>query len=207
MYRYIQANNEMATILGQIPSEGGYEATIFSDVKVLQDRLSSNENGSITSIQTIYVPADDLSDPAVLMIQHELDGTIVLSRKVAEQGIRPSVDLIKTTSSLLSPDIVGERHYNLSVDVQALLQKHESLKNIIAIIGESELSPADRSDFAKAKQLIQYFSQNMFVSELFTNKKGEYSSREETLKGIEKILNADGQAAAGPAPAQAAPAA
>jgi F-type H+/Na+-transporting ATPase subunit beta len=205
MYRYIQANNEMATILGQIPSEGGYEATIFSDVKVLQDRLSSNENGSITSIQTIYVPADDLSDPAVLMIQHELDGTIVLSRKVAEQGIRPSVDLIKTTSSLLSPDIVGERHYNLSVDVQALLQKHESLKNIIAIIGESELSPADRSDFAKAKQLIQYFSQNMFVSELFTNKKGEYSSREETLKGIEKILNADGQAAAGQVPAQAAP--
>jgi len=199
MYRYIQANNEMATILGQIPSEGGYEATIFSDVKVLQDRLSSNENGSITSIQTIYVPADDLSDPAVLMIQHELDGTIVLSRKVAEQGIRPSVDLIRTTSSLLSPDIVGERHYNLSVECQALLQKHESLKNIIAIIGESELSPADRSDFAKAKQLIQYFTQNMFVSEIFTNKKGEYSSREETLKGVEKILNSDGQK-----PAQAA---
>lgn len=194
MYRYIQANNELATILGQIPSEGGYEATIFSDVKVLQDRLSSNENGSITSIQTIYVPADDLSDPAVLMIQHELDGTIVLSRKVAEQGIRPSVDLIKTTSSLLSPDIVGERHYNLSVEVQSLLQKHESLKNIIAIIGESELSPADRSDFAKAKELIQYFSQNMFVSELFTNKKGEYSSREDTLKGVEKILNSNGQA-------------
>jgi F-type H+/Na+-transporting ATPase subunit beta len=193
MYRYIQANNEMATILGQIPSEGGYEATIFSDVKVLQDRLSSNENGSITSIQTIYVPADDLSDPAVLMIQHELDGTIVLSRKVAEQGIRPSVDLIRTTSSLLSPDIVGESHYNLSVEVQSLLQKHESLKNIIAIIGESELSPADRSDFAKAKQLIQYFTQNMFVSEIFTNKKGEYSSREETLKGVEKILNSNGQ--------------
>jgi F-type H+/Na+-transporting ATPase subunit beta len=193
MYRYIQAHNELATILGQIPNEGGYEATIFSDVKILQDRLSSNENGSITSVQTIYVPADDLSDPAVQMIQHELDGTIVLSRKVAEQGIRPSVDLIKTTSSLLSPDIVGERHYNLSVQVQALLQKHESLKNIIAIIGESELSPADRSDFAKAKELIQYFSQNMFVSELFTNKKGEYSSREETLKGIEKILNSNVQ--------------
>jgi len=189
MYRYVQARNELATILGQIPSEGGYEATIFSDVKLLQDRLSSNENGSITSIQTIYVPADDLSDPAVQMIQHELDGTIVLSRKVAEQGIRPAVDLIRTTSSLLSPDIVGERHYNLSVHVQALLQKHESLKNIIAIIGESELSPADRSDFAKAKKLIDYFSQNMFVSELFTNKKGEFSSREQTLKGIEEILN------------------
>lgn len=189
MYRYIQAHNELATILGQIPSEGGYEATIFSDVKLLQDRLSSNENGSITSIQTIYVPADDLSDPAVLMIQHELDGTIVLSRKVAEQGIRPAVDLIRTTSSLLSPDIVGERHYNLSVEVQALLQKYESLKNIIAIIGESELSPNDRSDFAKAKKLIEYFSQNMFVSELFTNKKGEYSSREDTLNGVEAIVH------------------
>lgn len=189
MYRYIQAHNELATILGQIPSEGGYEATIFSDVKVLQDRLSSNENGSITSIQTIYVPADDLSDPAVLMIQHELDGTLVLSRKVAEQGIRPAVDLIRTTSSLLSPDIVGERHYALSVEVQALLQKYESLKNIIAIIGESELSPQDRSDFAKAKKLIEYFSQNMFVSEMFTNKKGEYSSREETLNGVEAIIH------------------
>jgi F-type H+/Na+-transporting ATPase subunit beta len=189
MYRYVQAHNELSTILGQIPSEGGYEATIFSDVKLLQDRLTSNENGSITSIQTIYVPADDLSDPAVLMIQHELDGTIVLSRKVAEQGIRPAVDLIRTTSSLLSPDIVGERHYNLSVEVQALLQKYESLKNIIAIIGESELSPTDRSDFAKAKKLIQYFSQNMFVSESFTNKKGEYSSREETLKGVEEIVH------------------
>jgi F-type H+-transporting ATPase subunit beta len=188
MYRYIQANNEMATILGQIPSEGGYEATIFSDVKVLQDRLSSNENGSITSIQTIYVPADDLSDPAVLMIQHELDGTIVLSRKVAEQGIRPSVDLIKTTSSLLSPDIVGERHYNLSVEVQALLQKHESLKNIIAIIGENELSPADRADYAKAKKLIQYFHQNMNVTTALSGLKGEYFTREETLKGIEEIV-------------------
>ncbi|HET7529067.1 MAG TPA: F0F1 ATP synthase subunit beta [Candidatus Saccharimonadales bacterium] len=189
MYRYIQAHNELATILGQIPSEGGYEATIFSDVKLLQDRLSSNENGSITSIQTIYVPADDLSDPAVLMIQHELDGTIVLSRKVAEQGIRPAVDLIRTTSSLLSPDIVGERHYALSAEVQALLQKYESLKNIIAIIGESELSPQDRSDFAKAKKLIEYFSQNMFVSEIFSNKKGEYSSRDETLNGVEAIIH------------------
>jgi F-type H+-transporting ATPase subunit beta len=208
MYRYIQARNELATILGQIPSEGGYEATIFSDVKVLQDRLSSNENGSITSIQTIYVPADDLSDPAVQMIQHELDGTIVLSRKVAEQGIRPAVDLIRTTSSLLSPDIVGERHYKLSVEVQALLQKHESLKNIIAIIGESELSPADRSDFSKAKKLIDYFSQNMFVSEIFSHKKGEFSSREDTLKGIEQILSgaeaSTDPAAKAPGTAQAA---
>ncbi len=189
MYRYVQARNELSTILEQIPSEGGYEPTIFSDVKTLEDRLSSTEKGSITSVQTIYVPADDLSDPAVQMIQHELDGTIVLSRKVAEQGIRPAVDLIRTTSSLLSPDIVGDRHYNLSVQVQALLQKHESLKSIIAIIGENELSPGDRSDFAKARLLIQFFSQNTFVTEDLTGKKGESFTREQTLKGIEDILN------------------
>jgi F-type H+/Na+-transporting ATPase subunit beta len=188
MYRYIQARNELSTVLQQVPSEGGYEPTIFSDVKTLQDRLSSNENGSITSIQTIYVPADDLSDPAVLMIQHELDGTLVLSRKVAEAGIRPAVDLIRTTSSLLSPEMVGERHYKLSVEVGKLLQKHESLKSIIAIIGENELSPTDRLEFRKAKELIQYFNQNFFVSEAMMHKKGEYYTREQTLQGIEQIL-------------------
>ena len=154
MYRYVQARNELATIMDEVPSEGGYEPTIFSDVKILQDRLSSNENGSITSVQTIYVPADDICDPAVQFIQHEMDSVIVLSRKVAEQGIRPAVDLNLTTSSLLTPEIVGERHYLLSVQVQALLQKYESLKGIIAIIGESELSAGDRADYAKAKKLI-----------------------------------------------------
>jgi len=188
MYRFVQAKNELATVLDAIPSEGGYQPTIFSDVKTLQDRLSSNENGSITSVQTIYVPADDLSDPAVQAISHELDSVIVLSRKVAEQGIRPAVDLIQTQSSLLSPDIVGERHYVLSVRVQALLQKYESLKSIIAIIGENELSPADRADYAKAKKLIQYFSQSMFVTEHLNGIPGEFFTREQTLKGIEEIV-------------------
>jgi F-type H+-transporting ATPase subunit beta len=188
MYRFVQAKNELATIMDQIPNEGGYQPTIFSDVKILQDRLSSNENGSITSLQTIYVPADDLSDPAVQVISHELDSTIVLSRKVAEQGIRPAVDLILTNSSLLSPDIVGDRHYMLSVRVQAVLQKYEQLKGIIAIIGESELSPADRAEYAKAKKLIQYFTQHMFVTEKLTGIKGEYFTRDDTLKGIEEIL-------------------
>jgi F-type H+-transporting ATPase subunit beta len=188
MYRFVQAKNEVSTILDQIPAEGGYEPTIFSDVKILQDRLSSNEKGSITAVQTIYVPADDLSDPAVQMIQHELDSTIVLSRQVAEQGIRPAVDLIRTSSSLLSPDIVGERHYLLSVQVQALLQKHESLKGIIAIIGENELSPADRADYAKAKKLIQYFSQNMFVMEALNGVDGEFVNRDDMLKGVEEII-------------------
>ncbi|HET8709160.1 MAG TPA: F0F1 ATP synthase subunit beta [Candidatus Saccharimonadales bacterium] len=188
MYRYVQAKNEVSTVLDQVPSEGGYEPTIFSDVKVLQDRLASNDKGSITAVQTIYVPADDLSDPAVQMIQHELDSTIVLSRTVAEQGIRPAVDLIQTTSSLLSPDVVGERHYLLSVQVQELLQKYESLKNIIGIIGENELSAAERADYAKAKKLINFFSQKMHVMETQTGEKGESFSLEDTLKGVEEII-------------------
>ncbi len=188
MYRYVQARNEIATILGQIPSEGGYEPTIFSDIKVLQDRLSSNEKGSITSVQTIYVPADDLSDPAVQMIQHELDSIVVLSRKVAEQGIRPAVDLTRTSSSLLSPDIVGDRHYMLSVRVQGLLQKYESLKSIIAIIGENELSPIDRADYSKAQKLITNFTQDMHVMEKHNGLAGEFYSREQTLQSIEEIL-------------------
>ncbi len=188
MYRYVQARNELATILDQVPNEGGYGSTIYSDVKTLQDRLSSNANGSITSVQTIYVPADDLSDPAVQMIQHELDSTIVLSRKVAEQGIRPAVDLSKTTSSLLTPDIVGDRHYVLSVQALALLQKHESLKNIIAIIGENELSPADRADYAKAKKLITNFTQNMNVMTKHNGVPGDFFTREQTLQSIEEII-------------------
>jgi F-type H+-transporting ATPase subunit beta len=188
MFRYIQARNELATILDQVPNEGGYEPTVFSDTKVLQDRLSSNENGSITSVQTIYVPADDISDPAVQFIQHEMDSIIVLSRKVAEQGIRPAVDLNLTSSSLLTPEIVGDRHYLLSVQVQALLQKYESLKGIIAIIGENELSPADRSDYAKAKKLIQNFTQNMNVMTKHNGVPGDFFTREETLKSIEEII-------------------
>jgi F-type H+-transporting ATPase subunit beta len=188
MFRFVQAKNEVATMIGQVPSEGGYEPTIFSDVKLLQDRLSSNDNGSITAVQTIYVPADDTSDPAVQMIQHELDSIIILSRAVAEQGIRPAVDLIHTTSSLLTPEVVGERHYLLSVQVSSILQKYEMLKPIIAIIGENELSPADRADYAKAKKLIKYFTQEMNVMEKMTGRPGEYVKRDDMLKGIEEII-------------------
>jgi F-type H+-transporting ATPase subunit beta len=188
VYRFIQARNELSTILDQVPNEGGYESTIFSDIKVLEDRLSSNENGSITSVQTIYVPADDLSDPAVQLIQHELDGIIVLSRKVAEQGIRPAVDLNQSTSSLLTPAIVGDRHYVLSIRTQALLNKYESLKSIIAIIGENELSAADRADYGKAKLLIKNFTQNMNVMEKMNGIKGDFFSREQTLQSIEEIV-------------------
>lgn len=188
MYRYVQARNELATLLNRTPNEGGYEATVFSDIKVLQDRLSSTDKGSITSVQTIYVPADDLSDPAVQMIQHELDAIIVLSRKVAEQGIRPAVDINQTTSSLLTPEIVGDRHYILSVRVQQILQKYESLKSIIAIIGENELSAIDRADYAKAKRLIANFTQNLHVMTKHTGVAGDFFSREQTLQSIEEII-------------------
>jgi len=188
MYRYIQAKNEVSGVLDQTPAEGGYEPTILSDVKTFQDRLATNENGSITALQTIYVPADDLSDPAVQNIQHELDSTIILSRNVAAQGIRPAVDINASSSSLLTPEIVGERHYKLAIRVQAILQKYESLKGIIAIIGESELSSEDRDDYQNAKKLIQFFSQQFNVMEKMTGIKGEFYHVEDTLKGIEDII-------------------
>lgn len=188
MYRYIQAKNEVSTIIDQTPAEGGYQPTVFSDVKTFQDRLASNENGSITALQTIYVPADDLSDPAVQMIQHELDSTIVLSRAVAALGIRPAVDILASKSSLLTPEVVGERHYNLATRATAILQKYESLKGIIAIIGESELSSEDRDDYNKAKQLIEFFKQRFNVMEKVTGIPGEHMTREKTLDGVEEII-------------------
>lgn len=188
MYRYIQAKNELSTIIDQTPAEGGYQPTIFSDIKAMEDRLTTNENGSITALQTIYVPADDMSDPAVQLIGHELDSTIVLSRAVAAQGIRPAVDIMASSSSLLTPEIVGDRHYVLHSRVEAILQKYESLKGIIAIIGESELSAEDRDDYNKAKKLIQYFTQQFNVMTKMTGIEGEFHTRDDTLKGIEEII-------------------
>ncbi len=188
MYRYIQAKNEVSTIIDQTPAEGGYQPTVFSDIKTFQDRLASNQNGSITALQTIYVPADDLSDPAVQMIQHELDSTIVLSRAVAAQGIRPAVDILASKSSLLTPEVVGERHYDLATRATAILQKYESLKGIIAIIGESELSAEDRDDYNRAKQLIEFFKQRFNVMEKVTGIPGEHMTREQTLDGVEAII-------------------
>lgn len=188
MYRYIQAKNEVSTIIDQTPAEGGYQPTVFSDVKTFQDRLATNDNGSITALQTIYVPADDLSDPAVQMIQHELDSTIVLSRAVAAQGIRPAVDILASKSSLLTPEVVGERHYDLATRATAILQKYESLKGIIAIIGESELSAEDRDDYTKAKLLIEFFKQRFNVMEKVTGVPGEHMTREDTLNGVEEII-------------------
>ena len=188
IYRHVQAMTELSTNLGLIPSEGGYSPMVFSDLRRLQDRLSSTEQGTITSVQAIYVPADDLSDPAVQAISQQLDSVLVLDRSIAEQGIRPAVNLLKTTSSLLTPTIVGERHYHLAERVQAIMQKYDSLKNIIAIVGENELSPADRADYQNAKKLIQFFSQNFSVAEKFSGQPGEYFTLEQTLSGVEEIL-------------------
>lgn len=188
IYRHIQAMTELSTNMGLIPSEGGYAPNIFSELRRLEDRLSSTDKGTITSVQAIYVPADDLSDPAVQAISQQLDSVLVLSRTVAESGIRPAVDLLKTTSSLLTPQIVGDRHYQLAGRVQAIMQKYDSLKNIIAIVGENELSPADRADYQSAKNLIQFFSQDFSVAEHLNGKPGQYFTIEQTLDGIEEIL-------------------
>lgn len=189
IYRHIQAMTELSTNMGLIPSEGGYSPSIFSELRRLEDRLSSTANGSITSVQAVYIPADDLSDPAVQAISQQLDSVLVLSRAIAENGIRPAVDLLKTTSSLLTPQIVGERHYELAGRVQAIMQKYDSLKNIIAIVGEDELSPEDRSDYHKAKDLIQFFSQDFTVAERLSGKPGQYFELHETLDGVEAIVN------------------
>jgi F-type H+-transporting ATPase subunit beta len=189
IYRHIQALTELSTNLGLIPSEGGYSPTVFSELRRLEDRLSSTDKGSITSVQAVYIPADDLSDPAVQAISQQFDSVLVLSRSIAESGIRPAVDLLKTTSSLLTPQIVGKRHYELAGTVQAIMQKYDSLKNIIAIVGENELSPVDRADYQKAQKLIQFFSQDFTVAEHLSGKPGQYFSLEETLKGIEDILD------------------
>ena len=203
IYRHIQALTELSTNLGLIPSEGGYSPTVFAELRRLEDRLSSTAKGTITSVQAVYIPADDLSDPAVQAISQQLDSVLVLSRAVAESGIRPAVDLLKTTSSLLTPQIVGERHYKLAGRVQAIIQKYDSLKNIIAIVGENELSPADRADYQNAKKLIQFFSQDFAVAEHLSGKPGEYFTLEQTLSGIEEIL--DGKPAAEGASGEATP--
>jgi F-type H+-transporting ATPase subunit beta len=188
IYRFLQARNELSVMLGEQPSEGGYQPTLFTDLVRFEDSLDSNSNGSITSVQSIFIPADDLSDPAVVEIYQQLDSVIVLSRDIMERGILPAVDLIATTSSLLSPEIVGERHYLLSTQVQAIMSKYNELRNIISIIGEGELSLTDRSDYQKAKRLVEYFTQHLYVVEPLTGNAGQYVNREDMLSGVEEIL-------------------
>ncbi|MEI7683303.1 MAG: F0F1 ATP synthase subunit beta [Candidatus Saccharibacteria bacterium] len=188
IYRQVQAGNELSTTMGRVSSEGGYQTSLFSDLLRFQDRLTSNENGSITSIQTIYVPADDLSDPAVQEISQQLDAVLVLSRSVAEKGIHPSIDIVRTTSAVVAPEFVGERHFNLVTIVKTLMDKYQRLHNVVEIVGENELAAKDHQDYKIAQSLISFFSQNMFVTEDITGQPGEYVTREDTLKGVEEII-------------------
>ncbi len=188
IYRYLQAGNELSTMLGETASEGGYQPTLFTDLARFQEGLDSNSKGSITSIQSIYIPADDVSDPAVVEIYQQLDSVIVLSRDIMERGILPAVDLTGTSSSLLSPDIIGERHYLLVSQVQRIMEKYNSLRGIIAIIGEGELSLQDRAEYQKAKRLIEFFTQPLFVTESLTGVPGQYVTRNDMLSGVEEII-------------------
>ncbi len=188
IFRFVQARNELAAMRGGIPSEGGYQASMFSDLHCFEDSLVSSGKGSITSIQSIYIPADDLGDPAVVEISQQLDSTIVLSRDIFERGVFPAVDLLATTSTLITPEVLGERHYRLVGRVKAIMRKYYNLRTITAIVGENELSPEDRADFLHAQEITKFFSQDMFVTEDLTGKKGQYFTREQTLKGLEAIL-------------------
>ncbi len=189
VYRFLQAGNELSTMLEESSSEGGYQPTLFTDISRFQQNLSSSDKGSITSVQNIFVPADDLSDPAVVEINKQLDSVIVLSREAFEQGIRPAVDLLATNSSLLIPEIVGKQHASLVLEVQKILQKYKSLEGIVAIIGQGELSLIDQNYFKRAQELIAYFSQSMAVMEKRTGVPGEYVPRQAMLDKIDGIVN------------------
>lgn len=188
VYRFTQARNELSSMKGQIQSEGGYQPSLFSELHQFEDSLYSNGGGSITSVQSIYVPADDLTDPAVVEIHQQLDSVIVLSRDIFESGIFPAVDLLATTSSLLVPSIVGQRHCDLVEQVRAVLTQYENLKTITAIVGEGELSPVDLQTYRRAQKFIQYFTQHMFVTEELSGHSGEYIERAHMLDEIESIL-------------------
>ena len=191
IFRYVQAGSEVSALMGRMPSAVGYQPTLADEVGALQERIASTKNGSITSVQAVYVPADDLTDPAPATTFSHLDATTVLSRKIVEQGIYPAVDPLESTSRLLEPDLVGQRHYNVARGAQELLQRYSDLQDIIAILGMEELSEEDRRTVARARRMQQFFSQPMFVAEQFTGLEGRYVPVEETLKGFEALLGGE----------------
>lgn len=189
LFRFIQAGAEISAILGRIPSAVGYQSTLASELASLQERITSTKDGSITAIQAIYVPADDITDPAASSAFSHLDATVVLSRKIAETGIYPAIDPLDSTSRILSPDIVGERHYNVAKEVQRILQKYKSLQDMIAILGMDELSEEDKLTVSRARKIQKFLSQPFFTAEVFTGMKGRLVSLEETITGFEMICN------------------
>ena len=191
IFRFVQAGSEVSTLLGRMPSAVGYQPTLAGEMGALQERITSTKNGSVTSVQAVYVPADDLTDPAPATTFSHLDATTVLSRKIAEQGIYPAVDPLESTSRILEPDVVGERHYAVARGAQELLQRYRELQDIIAILGMEELSAEDRKTVDRARRMQQYFSQPFFVAETFTGLEGRYVPLEETIKGFEALLGGE----------------
>ena len=189
IFRFTQAGSEVSALLGRIPSAVGYQPTLGTDMGAMQERITSTKDGSITSVQAVYVPADDLTDPAPATTFAHLDATTVLSRKISELGIYPAVDPLDSTSRALSPDIVGEEHYVVARRVQELLQKYNSLQDIIAILGMDELSEEDRIVVSRARKVQRFLSQPFHVAEVFTGIKGTFVKLEDTIKGFKEILD------------------
>jgi len=188
IFRFIQAGSEVSALLGRMPSAVGYQPTLTTDIGALQERITSTKDGSITSVQAVYVPADDLTDPAPANTFTHLDATTVLSRQIAELGIYPAVDPLDSTSRILAPDIIGEEHYKVARGVQAVLQKYKELQDIIAILGMEELSDQDKLTVSRARKIQRFLSQPFAVAEQFTGQAGKYVPLKETIRGFREIL-------------------
>lgn len=191
IFRYVQAGSEVSALLGRMPSAVGYQPTLATELGELQERIASTKKGSVTSVQAVYVPADDLTDPAPATTFAHLDATTVLSRKIVEQGIYPAVDPLESTSRILEPDIVGEEHYNVARRVQEYLQKYKELQDIIAILGMEELSEDDKLVVYRARKIQKFLSQPFHVAENFTGVPGKYVSVQDTVKGFKAILDGE----------------
>ncbi|WP_162968656.1 F0F1 ATP synthase subunit beta [Helicobacter pylori] len=188
IFRYAQSGAEMSALLGRIPSAVGYQPTLAGEMGKLQERIASTKNGSITSVQAVYVPADDLTDPAPASVFAHLDATTVLNRKIAEKGIYPAVDPLDSTSRILSPQMISEKHYEIATGIQQVLQKYKDLQDIIAILGLDELSEEDKKTVERARKIEKFLSQPFFVAEVFTGSPGKYVTLQETLEGFGGIL-------------------
>ena len=191
IFRFVQAGSEVSTLLGRMPSAVGYQPTLAQEMGALQERIASTRNGSVTSVQAVYVPADDLTDPAPATTFSHLDATTVLSRRIAEQGIYPAVDPLESTSRILEADVVGDEHYAIARKVQETLQKYKELQDIIAILGMDELSEADKTIVYRARKVQRFLSQPMFVAEKFTGVPGAYVPIRETLRGFKAIVSGE----------------
>ncbi|NEP80701.1 MAG: F0F1 ATP synthase subunit beta, partial [Okeania sp. SIO3B3] len=191
IFRFVQAGSEVSALLGRMPSAVGYQPTLGTEMGELQERITSTKEGSITSIQAVYVPADDLTDPAPATTFAHLDATTVLSRGLASKGIYPAVDPLNSTSTMLQPSVVGDDHYGVARSVQSTLQRYKELQDIIAILGLDELSEDDRLVVARARKIERFLSQPFFVAEVFTGSPGQYVKLEDTMKGFKMILSGE----------------